>query len=74
MSYSNPNGSFIKNTIAIYIKKENFNGLKLPSGNESRANQYWKLGGVTSGGVSEATLNLSQKTKVEIIDLSKYTK
>lgn len=32
-------------------------GLRVPSGNELGANSYWKPGGVTSGGIPEATID-----------------
>ncbi|MDF7671048.1 hemagglutinin repeat-containing protein [Orbaceae bacterium ESL0721] len=61
-------------TIAVYIKKENFGKLNVPSGNEDGANKYWKPGGVTSGGIPEATLDFSKKPKVDIIDLETIKK
>lgn len=56
-------------TLVVYIKKENIRNLKIPSGNESGANEFWKPGGKTSGGISEAILDFSQKPKVDIINL-----
>jgi len=45
--------------VIAWVKKEDFSGLKMPSGNEGGANANWIPGGVTSGGVSEAVLDLS---------------
>ncbi|WP_231131773.1 hypothetical protein [Providencia stuartii] len=61
-------------TMAVYIKKEDFKGLKVPSGNEPGANQYWTPGGKTSGGVSEAVMDFSHKPKVEVVDINNYKK
>ncbi len=56
------NGYLSEDDIMIaLIKKNDFNGLKIPSGNESGANSLWIPGGYTSGGVSEAVLNFSNK-------------
>lgn len=61
-------------TMAVYIKKEDFKGLKMPSGNEPGANQYWTPGGKTSGGISEVVMDFSHKPKVEIVDINNYKK
>ena len=45
----------------VFIEKKNFKELNLPSGNEGGANSFWLLGGYTSGGVPEATMNFSAK-------------
>jgi hypothetical protein len=45
----------------VQIDKSNFNGLKIPSGNEGGTNSLWIPGGYTSGSVPEAVLNFSSK-------------
>jgi hypothetical protein len=32
-------------------------GIRFPSGNELGANEHWKPGGLTSGGILEATID-----------------
>lgn len=41
------------------LKKEDVGTFKLPSGNEAGVNDKWIPGGYTSGGVPEATLDLT---------------
>ncbi|WP_318840425.1 hemagglutinin repeat-containing protein [Pectobacterium polaris] len=60
------------NTGAFYIKRQDLKNLKIPSGNESGANQFWLPGGKTSGGISEAVMDFSHKPNALLIDLSKY--
>jgi hypothetical protein len=45
-------------TMIVLIERKNVPDLKVPNGNERGANDKWLPGGVTSGGVSEATLSL----------------
>ncbi|AOM39821.1 hypothetical protein A9255_04060 [Xenorhabdus hominickii] len=58
--------------MAVYIKKEDFRNLKVPSGNEFGANQHWVPEGKTSGGVSEAVMDFLHQPKFEIIDIDNY--
>jgi len=52
--------------MAAYIKPENMDKLRIPSGNEGGANGQWIPGGYTSGGVPEAVLDLSETPFTEI--------
>ncbi len=58
-------------SITVYIPKSEFKNLKIPSGNENGANQFWKPGGKTSGGISEAVMDLSKIKNGVIMDLKK---
>jgi len=53
-------------TMAVLIKKEDMVDLRVASGNETGANQFWIPGGKTSGGVPEAILDLSEAPFEEI--------
>ena len=55
-----------KDTMAVYIKPEDMKDIKIPSGNEAGANNYWIPGGKTSGGVSEGVLDLSETPFTEL--------
>ena len=48
-------GSLGENPVVIKPKKISF--LEFPSGNEKGANDYWKPGGYTSGGIPEVVVN-----------------
>jgi hypothetical protein len=48
----------VDDTMIVIIERNNASNLKIPSGNERGANEFWMPGGVTFGGVSEATLRL----------------
>ncbi len=61
-------------TMIVKIDKADFHDLKLPSGNERGANEFWVPGGVTSGGVSEATLDFPKGTPFQEIHLSRTAK
>ena len=43
--------------VAVRIDPEDFNGLRVPSGNELGANKQWLPGGYTSGGALEAVMD-----------------
>ena len=43
--------------VAVRIDPEDFNGLRIPSGNELGANSHWLPGGYTSGGAPEAVMD-----------------
>ncbi|SLM63231.1 VENN motif pre-toxin domain-containing protein [Dickeya aquatica] len=60
------------NTGIFYIQKQDLKNLKIPSGNEPGANQFWLPGGKTSGGISEAVMDFSHKPNAQLIDLNKY--
>ncbi|WP_433916015.1 hemagglutinin repeat-containing protein [Pectobacterium jejuense] len=60
------------NTGVFYINKQDLKNLKIPSGNEPGANQFWLPGGKTSGGISEAVMDFSHKPNAHLIDLNKY--
>ncbi len=47
------------NTVALEIKPQDMNNLRVPSGNEGGANSQWVPGGYTSGGVPEAVMDFS---------------
>ncbi|MDK2593800.1 DUF637 domain-containing protein [Pseudoalteromonas obscura] len=47
-------------TVAAHILPSELGGIRLPSGNEMGANDMWVPGGVTSGGVREAILDVTQ--------------
>ncbi|QTL40329.1 hemagglutinin repeat-containing protein [Xenorhabdus budapestensis] len=53
----------------IHVKRENMQGLRIPSGNEGGANNQWIPGGYTSGGVPEAVMNFSHKPPVTEIKI-----
>ncbi|RNM05341.1 hypothetical protein [Dickeya undicola] len=59
-------------TGVFYIQKQDLKNLKIPSGNEPGANQFWLPGGKTSGGISEAVMDFSHKPNAQLIDLNKY--
>lgn len=61
-------------TMIVKIDKADFHDLKLPSGNERGANEFWVPGGVTSGGVSEATLDFPKGTPFQEINLPRTAK
>jgi hypothetical protein len=44
-------------TMVVHIAPGDLDGLRMPDGNEAGANSHWLPGGVTSGGVPEATVN-----------------
>ena len=44
-------------TMVVHIAPGDLDGLRVPDGNEPGANEHWLPGGVTSGGVPEATIN-----------------
>ncbi len=48
-------GSLGENPVVIKPKKISF--LEFPSGNEKGANDYWKPGGYTTGGIPEVVVN-----------------
>ncbi|WP_163836735.1 hypothetical protein [Spartinivicinus ruber] len=50
-----------KDTMVVHIERKDLDSLKVPSGNEGGANQYWVPGGYTSGGIPEAVVNLLSK-------------
>jgi hypothetical protein len=52
-----PKGSWDPDDIVI-VEIPPTKGIKIPSGNERGANEMWKPGGVTSGGVPEAVTKL----------------
>lgn len=58
-------------TVVVVIEKNNISGLRMPSGNESGANKFWKPGGYTSGGVVEAVMDFSHKPQGTILNLNK---
>ncbi|RMC37830.1 hypothetical protein C9E81_03605 [Paracoccus alkanivorans] len=41
----------------VLIEAEDFNGIRIPSGNEGGANDFWLPGGYTSGGMPEAVMD-----------------
>lgn len=43
----------------LEIAPEDFNNIRVPSGNEKGVNDNWRAGGYTSGGVPEAVMDLS---------------
>ncbi|MGL4599360.1 MAG: hypothetical protein ACRCYO_17690 [Bacteroidia bacterium] len=45
----------------VIIEKQNFDNLRIPSGNENGANSFWLPGGYTSGAVPEAVMDFSSK-------------
>ncbi|MFK7836656.1 MAG: hypothetical protein AB8B60_10580 [Sulfitobacter sp.] len=45
--------------VAVGIRPGNFNGLRIPSGNEGGANPQWVPGGFTGSGTPEAVMDLS---------------
>jgi hypothetical protein len=47
-----------KDTMIVVIERKSAKDLSMPSGNERGANDFWLPGGITSGGISEATLSL----------------
>lgn len=53
-----------------HIQRSDIENLRLPSGNESGANQFWLPGGVTSGGVSEAVMDFPKATIYREISLN----
>lgn len=53
-------------SLALYIPKQNLTGIKIPSGNESGANHQWIPGGFTSGGITEAVVDLRNAPLIEI--------
>lgn len=55
--------------MAVYIPKSEFKNFKIPSGNEGGANKFWKPEGKTSGGISEAVMDLSKIKNGIIMDL-----
>lgn len=57
-------------TVIAFIKPENLNNLRMPSGNEMGANTYWVPGGNTSGGVPEATVDVPAGTRYTEITLA----
>lgn len=54
-------------TIAAYIAPEDLRGLRMPSGNERGANEFWLPGGYTSGGMPEATIDVPADTPYSVI-------
>jgi hypothetical protein len=58
-------------TIIAWIEPQDFNGLKMPTGNEGSANPSWIPGGFTSGGYREAVINMSTSTPYTPIILGK---
>lgn len=56
-------------TIAVFIKPEEMENIRMPSGNEGGANGQWVPGGYTSGDVPEAVMDFSHKPPVEEINL-----
>ncbi len=56
-------------TMIMYIDKKDFTNLRMPSGNEGGANQYWVPGGVTSGGINEAVMDFPKGTPFKEIQL-----
>ena len=58
-----------QDTLAVHIDAENFEGLKVPSGNESGTNRKWIPGGYTSGDVPEAVMDFSHKPAATELDI-----
>lgn len=56
-------------TMVAYIKPQDLNNLRMPSGNEVGANKHWIPGGYTSGGVPEATIDVPKGTPYTEIKL-----
>ena len=55
--------------LIAFIPPQNMPTIKIPSGNEVGANQYWLPGGVTSGGIREVVLDFSKKPEFIKLDL-----
>jgi hypothetical protein len=52
----------------VHIENPSAHNLRMPTGNEGGANQYWLPGGKTSGGINEAVMDFSNSpTFTEII-------
>jgi hypothetical protein len=58
-------------TVIAWVKPEDMNGLRVPSGNESSANNLWLPGGTTSGGAKEAIIDVPTGTKYTPITFGK---
>ena len=43
----------------VLIEADDFNGLRVPSGNEGGANEFWLPGGYTIGGMPEAVMDFT---------------
>ncbi|MCA2009700.1 hypothetical protein [Tritonibacter mobilis] len=41
----------------VLIDPDDFSGLRVPTGNEGGANEFWLPGGYTSGGMPEAVMD-----------------
>ena len=57
-------------TMIVLIEKSDLSNLRMPSGNEGGANEFWIPGGKTSGGVSEGVTDFSSKPTFSEITLN----
>ena len=55
-------------TMIVLIERSDIDGLRMPSGNEGGANEFWIPGGKTSGGVSEGVMDFSGKPAFQEIE------
>jgi hypothetical protein len=58
-------------TVIAWVKPADMKGLRVPSGNESSANNLWLPGGATSGGAKEAVIDVPAGTKYTPITFGK---
>lgn len=56
-------------TRVAYVKPDDLDNLRMPSGNEAGANSNWLPGGYTSGGVPEAAIDVPPGTPFTPINL-----
>jgi hypothetical protein len=53
----------------VFIEKQDYRNIRIPSGNEGGTNPLWISGGIISGGIPEAVMDFSHKPNFQEIKL-----
>lgn len=58
-----------RDTMVVFIKRQDIKNIRIPSGNEGGANGQWIPGGYTNGRVPEAVMDFSHKPPITELKL-----